>query len=527
MMKNLLISILILFISINHLCFGQIQSMGFKPANEYFFMRMGIPKLKLLDDNLYVCTQTGIYKKNLQSNADWELYAFENMPVIEFVKNGDKLLAITMYSAKDPQGNDYVKWGTENLLLLSTDNGQTFIDFTSQHFIENGNNTIFRIAQNPENPNSIIALHARLGISKTFDFGENWGLLIGSILRPLELVFHSLDTTIFFHTGESMNFQGTIWKFSDNGDGTVTWKVYVQPTGSNCVHNIAFHPTNPDILVYGGEGFFGKSIDKGETWNALDYWNTGMYFYKTLFDERAPDTLYSTGFHGSGAPTKDTIYVYRSTDMGDSWQLFHKEYVGEIHGEYLENCGFVIDMVKYKNKLFFYSLGGGLLKLQLDSTETYLISVSVNNDEYGTATGGGFYEENATAILTANANSGCKFVNWIKDGVEISTDNPYSFTVTKDLELVANFEEEVGIEQIEIPTIKVYPNPTTGELIIESGELRIDEFVIFDISGRKQKAENRKIEGATLIDISELPVGVYFLRITTDQGEVVRKVLKE
>ena len=337
--------------------------MGFTPDNEYHFMHMGVPKLKLLDGNLYVCTQRGIYKKNLQEDTNWDLYAFENMPVIEFVKNGDKLLAITMYVSKNPQGNDGVKYDAENLLLLSNDNGQTFIDFTSPHFIENGNNAISRIAQNPENPNSIIALHVNLGISKTFDFGENWQLLINSrTARSLELVVHPLDTTLFFNAGETMNYQGTIWKLSDNGDGTVTRKVYMQQTGSNCVHNIAFHPTNPDILVYGGEGYFGKSTDRGETWNALDYWDTGMYFFKTIFDEENPAILYSTGFHGGDLSTRDTVYVYRSTDTGDSWHLFHSEYMGE-------NGGFIMDMVKYKNKLIFYTLGGGLLELNLETQE--------------------------------------------------------------------------------------------------------------------------------------------------------------
>jgi hypothetical protein len=54
-----------------------------------------------------------------------------------------------------------------------------------------------------------------------------------------------------------------------------------------------------------------------------------------------------------------------------------------------------------------------------------------------------------------------------------------------------------------------------------------EKIEIFNISGRQQTAESRKIEGETLIDISELSAGVYFLRITTEQGEMVRKILKE
>jgi hypothetical protein len=53
--------------------------------------------------------------------------------------------------------------------------------------------------------------------------------------------------------------------------------------------------------------------------------------------------------------------------------------------------------------------------------------------------------------------------------------------------------------------------------------------VVFDGYGRTWKTENRKQKtgGKILINISELPAGVYFFRIITEQGEVVRKVLKE
>jgi len=165
--------------------------------------------------------------------------------------------------------------------------------------------------------------------------------------------------------------------------------------------------------------------------------------------------------------------------------------------------------------------------LLLRNWKTYLISVSVNNDEYGTATGGGLYEENETVTVTANAYTGYKLVNWTISGVEISTENSYSFTVTEDVGLVANFEKDVGIENIEVAAVKVFPNPTTGKLRIESGKLRIEDIEIFDIYGRTQKAEIKKQKREISIDISELPVGVYFLRIKTEQGEVVRKLLKE
>ena len=60
--------------------------------------------------------------------------------------------------------------------------------------------------------------------------------------------------------------------------------------------------------------------------------------------------------------------------------------------------------------------------------------------EHGTVTGAGTYEEGKTATLTATANEGYQFVNWTKGEEVVSTENPYSFVVTADVALVANFE---------------------------------------------------------------------------------------
>ena len=43
--------------------------------------------------------------------------------------------------------------------------------------------------------------------------------------------------------------------------------------------------------------------------------------------------------------------------------------------------------------------------------------------------------------MTATPNEGYTFNNWTKDGVEVSTNAIYSFTVTEDAAFVANFSE--------------------------------------------------------------------------------------
>ena len=69
--------------------------------------------------------------------------------------------------------------------------------------------------------------------------------------------------------------------------------------------------------------------------------------------------------------------------------------------------------------------------------ENYSVSATATN---GTVSGAGTYQEGATATLKATPNTGYKFVNWTKGGEVVSTDATYSFPVTENVELVANFE---------------------------------------------------------------------------------------
>ena len=67
----------------------------------------------------------------------------------------------------------------------------------------------------------------------------------------------------------------------------------------------------------------------------------------------------------------------------------------------------------------------------------YTVTVNAEN---GTVTGAGTVDYGTTVTLTATPNTGYEFVNWTKAGVEVSTNAIYSFTVTENVDLVANFE---------------------------------------------------------------------------------------
>ena len=69
----------------------------------------------------------------------------------------------------------------------------------------------------------------------------------------------------------------------------------------------------------------------------------------------------------------------------------------------------------------------------------FSIAASVSPANSGAISGAGSYGSGETAILTAIPSEGYTFVNWTEDGTEVSIDAEYTFTVTADRTLVANF----------------------------------------------------------------------------------------
>ena len=69
----------------------------------------------------------------------------------------------------------------------------------------------------------------------------------------------------------------------------------------------------------------------------------------------------------------------------------------------------------------------------------YTITATSNPEEGGTVEGAGTYTDGSTCTLTATANEGYAFVNWMKGNEVVSSDETYSFVVSENAAFVANF----------------------------------------------------------------------------------------
>ena len=79
-----------------------------------------------------------------------------------------------------------------------------------------------------------------------------------------------------------------------------------------------------------------------------------------------------------------------------------------------------------------------------------IITATAGPEEGGTVTGAGTYNYGETARLTATANEGYTFVNWTEEGEEVSIEPTYSFVVTGESNLVANFVASQTEQTVEL-----------------------------------------------------------------------------
>ena len=95
--------------------------------------------------------------------------------------------------------------------------------------------------------------------------------------------------------------------------------------------------------------------------------------------------------------------------------------------------------------------------ININITEERVITVTADPSEGGTVTGGGNFNFGENCTVSATVNEGYTFMYWTENGEVVSTETTFSFAVTGDRNLVANFEEEITLP---IPTeslIAYYP----------------------------------------------------------------------
>jgi len=229
----------------------QYLGLGYEPGQG-----KDLRKAQIVDGYIYVPTSNGLFRKSVSTLNDtiWEFYGFKGVPVRDFVKKNDSIIAITT------RIND-------NLMMLSTDNGKTFIDYTSSYFkAKNANVLISKI--NGNNKNCLLIADNHNGISKSTDFGKNWSRISSN--------YYTENFHLGFNPGDSTSIilAGVTWEspaiFTSYNSGLSWIRSEIVQGQMLFFGDFYYFPNNWNSHLISIDNWIFVSRDKGSSWQKAD-----------------------------------------------------------------------------------------------------------------------------------------------------------------------------------------------------------------------------------------------------------------
>ncbi len=157
--------------------------------------------------------------------------------------------------------------------------------------------------------------------------------------------------------------------------------------------------------------------------------------------------------------------------------------------------------------------------------QTIEITATVDPAEGGTATGGGTYNYGDEVTITMVSNEDWAFQNWTENGSVLTEDKTFTFIATANRNFVAHLMYTEGVGEQNGSKTMVYPNPVSDKLTVEAQEA-LGTVEIYNLMGAlvySQKNCANKVE----INTSDMPSGIYFVRLTNDKTSETRRFVKE
>ena len=318
------------------------------------------------------------------------------------------------------------------------------------------------------------------------------------------------------------------FNIAGGGSFTVTCKVKLPQfkSGANMrfVNNRAYEGTSNSGTT-GFDIFGGNSSSQavsvnlsydGKPWGNSFAWNTGLtqdtWAHITWVLDGTTTYLYvdgvkketKTGMSTNGMPSKADILVgagYTNTD-GSAVQpaYFTTGYIDDVrfYNKALSAAEVAADMTSTVdsstanlvaaydfNNIQGYDVedisGNGHTGTLVGFPEEVQYTVTVSANEGGSATvngetGSALVWDGKKATLLATPEEGYQFAGWLQGTSVVSTENPYVFEVTEDVEFVANFKDENALEYCKVDGAMTNGGRQLKSLTITdgSGSLRLE-----------------------------------------------------
>lgn len=83
-------------------------------------------------------------------------------------------------------------------------------------------------------------------------------------------------------------------------------------------------------------------------------------------------------------------------------------------------------------------------------------------------------------------------------------------------------------EQFELKNVAIYPNPSTGIFYISKGNIDLKCLEVTDISGKiiLKQTQFQDNNSEILLNLSSISKGVYFIKLTSEESSIIKKIIK-
>ena len=161
------------------------------------------------------------------------------------------------------------------------------------------------------------------------------------------------------------------------------------------------------------------------------------------------------------------------------------------------------------NSDFTYTIG-----LEKEGLDTVVKNITLCPDDYSFLWHRGEFDEELSFEILFNDEEIFKV-----DTGEIDYMFPTTF-----LEYEINCGESIS-ETEKTSSLSLYPNPVNDKLYIETltQTLTVE---IYDVYGRLQDYKTTRLQGDLSVDVSSLNSGVYFVKVVTEKGNIVKRLIK-
>jgi photosystem II stability/assembly factor-like uncharacterized protein len=382
-------------------------------------------------------------------------------------------------------------------------------------------------------------------ILKTVDAGTTWTTLSNDSTYHLLSVFFTDSITGFVVGFMYDNYiSGIIMKTIDGG---VTWTNLLtlsNPEHSSLLNSVYFTDANTGYVV-GEYGIILKTTNGGTLWTSETSGTSedlnSVYFINA-------DTGYTVGGQALNPYSSTVGAILKTNNGGTQW-------TETDFGNYFNSVYFTDANTGYAVGFYWWKLGSGVYEhgVVILKTTNGGTNWTMQNSGIPSQTNSGQNPHSLNSVYFTDANKGYIVGD---SGIIIMTTNGgdywarqnsgttmdlYSVYFTDDstgyavgtngtiLKTTNGGGYPVGLTSLssKSKTLMIYPNPSSDQVTIETSTIPIHRTLsIMNLNGQ-QLITHQITQPKTQIDITSLPSGVYFVRLTGERTVEVGKIIKE